>query len=90
MLTRLDNLDAYKYYFQFTLTGFGNDIEYNVPHKKKAMIPIFQKLSHKIGKDKVIWRYDPIIFTNKYNPEYHLKAFEQIAKELRVHIQMRY
>ncbi len=42
------------------------------------MIPIFQKLSNKIGKDKVIWRYDPIIFTNKYNPAYHLKAFGQI------------
>ncbi|MDE7322344.1 MAG: DUF1848 domain-containing protein [Lachnospiraceae bacterium] len=83
MFARLDELDAYNYYFQFTLTGFGNDIEYNVPHKREAMIPIFQKLSHKIGKDKVIWRYDPIIFTNKYNPEYHLKAFGQIAKELR-------
>lgn len=82
MLSRLDELDAYKYYFQFTLTGFGKDIEYNVPHKKKVMIPIFQKLSHKIGKDRVIWRYDPIIFTDKYDPEYHLKSFEQIAKEL--------
>ena len=82
MLARLDELDAYKYYFQFTLTGFGNDIEYNVPHKKKTVIPIFQNLSHKIGKEKVIWRYDPIIFTDKYNLEYHLKAFEQIANEL--------
>lgn len=82
MLARLDELAEYKYYFQFTLTGFGKDIEYNVPHKKKEMIPIFQKLSRKIGKEKVIWRYDPIIFTDKYNPEYHLKAFEQIAKEL--------
>lgn len=82
MLARLDELAGYKYYFQFTLTGFGKDIEYNVPHKKKEMIPIFQKLSRKIGKEKVIWRYDPIIFTDKYNPEYHLKAFEQIAKEL--------
>ena len=83
MLTRLDELEDYKYYFQFTLTGFGSDIEYHVPHKKKTMIPIFQKLSQKIGKEKVIWRYDPIIFTDKYNLKYHLKAFEQIAKELR-------
>ncbi|MCM1158627.1 MAG: DUF1848 domain-containing protein [Clostridium sp.] len=82
MFAQLEELDAYKYYFQFTLTGFGNDIECNVPHKKKTMIPIFQKLSHKIGKEKVIWRYDPIIFTDKYNLKYHLKAFEQIAKEL--------
>ena len=30
----------------------------------------------------MIWRYDPIIFTDKYTPEYHLKAFRQIAEEL--------
>ena len=47
------------------------------------MIPVFQKLSKKIGSDKVIWRYDPIMFTKKYTPEYHLKAFEQIAYALK-------
>lgn len=82
MLQRLDELDAYPYYFQFTLTGFGNDIECNVPHKKKVMIPVFQKLSRKIGGQRMIWRYDPIFFTDKYSPEYHLKAFEQIAEQL--------
>ena len=46
------------------------------------MIPIFQKLADKIGREKVIWRYDPIIFSDKYTPKYHLKAFKQIAKEL--------
>ena len=82
MIDRLDELKEYKYYFQFTLTGYGSDIECNVPHKKNEMIPVFQKLSSKIGKEKVIWRYDPIIFNDKYTPEYHLKAFEQIAKAL--------
>ena len=83
MFSRLDELDAYQYYFQFTLTGFGNDIECNVPHKKEHMIPVFQKLAKRIGKQKMIWRYDPIIFTDKYTPEYHLKAFRQIAEELK-------
>ena len=82
MFARLDELDAYKYYFQFTLTGFGKDIEHNIPHKKKAMIPIFQELSRKIGKERIIWRYDPIIFNERYDSEYHLKAFGQIAEEL--------
>lgn len=82
MLDRLDELKEYKYYFQFTLTGYGADIECNVPHKKEEVIPTFQKLSNKIGKEKVIWRYDPIIFNEKYTPEYHLKAFEQIATAL--------
>lgn len=82
MIDRLDELSAYQYYFQFTLTGYGRDIESNVPHKKEKMIPIFQKLSKKIGSEKVIWRYDPILFTEKYTPEYHIKAFEQIAEAL--------
>lgn len=83
MLNRLDELVSYNYYFQFTLTGYGKDMENNVPHKKEKMIPIFQELSNKIGMQKVIWRYDPIIFTKKYTPEYHLNAFEQIAAVLK-------
>ena len=83
MLNRLDELASYDYYFQFTLTGYGKDVECNVPNKKEKMIPIFQKLSKKIGMKKVIWRYDPVIFTKKYTPEYHLKAYGQIATALK-------
>ncbi len=83
MLGRLSELSAYKYYFQFTLTGYGKDIESNVPHKKERMIPIFKELSDKIGANRVIWRYDPIIFTKVYTPDYHLKAFLQISSELK-------
>ena len=82
MLEKLNELRDYHYYFQFTLTGYGTDIEKNIPHKKEEMIPIFQELSRKIGKEKVIWRYDPILFTEKYSEEYHLKAFAQIAESL--------
>lgn len=82
MMERLKELSSYPYYFQFTLTGYGKEIEPGVPHKKEKMIPVFQKLSEKIGKHRVIWRYDPVIFTGTYTPEYHLKAFEQIAGAL--------
>lgn len=82
MLARLDELKKYHYYFQFTLTGYGKDIECGVPHKREQMIPIFQELSSRIGKDKVIWRYDPILFNDVYTPSYHQKAFEQIAEAL--------
>lgn len=82
MMARLQELAAYPYYFQFTLTGYGADVEPHVPHKREKMIPIFQKLSDRIGKDRVIWRYDPILFAQNYTPEYHLKAFRQIAAAL--------
>lgn len=82
MFGRLDELKDYPFYFQFTLTGYGQDIEYHVPHKKDKMIPIFQKLSSGIGSERVIWRYDPIMFTKKYTQEYHINAFKQIAESL--------
>lgn len=83
MMKRLDEIKEYYYYFQFTLTGYGNDVEVNLPNKKTTMIPIFQDLSHKIGKQRVVWRYDPIFFSDKYTVEYHLKAFRSIAEALR-------
>lgn len=83
LLPRLGELNAYPFYFQFTLTGYGTDIESNVWHKKEDVIPTFQNLSCKIGAQRVIWRYDPILFTDKYTPEYHLKAFAEIADRLR-------
>ena len=83
MLDRLSELTPYPYYFQFTLTSYGTDIEANVPHKKEVMIPVFQRLSETIGSRRVIWRYDPILFTKRYTPEYHIKAFRQMAEALR-------
>ncbi len=82
MLERLDELWEYKYYFQFTLTGYGKDIECNIPHKRDKMLDIFRKLSEKAGNKNVIWRYDPILFAGAYTEEYHLRAFEQIAEAL--------
>lgn len=82
MIGRLEELKDYRYYFQFTLTGYGRDIEAGIPHKKNNMIPVFQRLSRMIGKERVVWRYDPILFTDRYTPDYHLSAFEQIAEAL--------
>lgn len=82
MLDKLEDLRDYPYYFQFTLNGYGKDIEPNLPNKRKELIPTFQKLSEKIGKERVIWRYDPILVNQKYTMDYHLKAFEEISENL--------
>lgn len=79
MLERLDELREYPFYFQFTLTGYGRDIEPGLPDKRKEVIGTFQKLSEKVGKERVVWRYDPILVNGRYTIEYHLKAFEEIA-----------
>lgn len=83
MLPRLSDIDnKYKYYFQFTLNAYGKDIEPNIPSKKDEIIPTFIKLSEQIGKDRVIWRYDPIFITKKYTIDYHIHYFNLLAKKL--------
>ena len=79
MLERLDELREYPFYFQFTLTGYGRDIEPGLPDKRKEVIGTFQKLSEKVGAKRVVWRYDPILVNDRYTMEYHWKAFEEIA-----------
>lgn len=83
MIPLLDELKGYEFYFQFTLTGYGRDIEPGLPDKRRVLIPVFQKLSEKIGCERVIWRYDPILINGRYSLEYHRKAFGEIAGCLR-------
>lgn len=82
MMRRLEELKDYKYYFQFTLTGYGKDVEPNIPDKRSELIQVFRELSEKIGKERVVWRYDPILISEKYTVDYHLKAFDEIARNL--------
>lgn len=82
MMGRLGALDGYPYYFQFTLTGYGRDMEPNLPDKREVLIPTFRKLSQRIGKERVIWRYDPILVNQRYTAAYHVKAFGEIADSL--------
>ena len=82
MIEKLEDLKRYMYYFQFTLTGYGRDVEPNLPNKRQELIPTFKRLSEKIGKERVIWRYDPILISKRYTMNYHLQAFEEIADNL--------
>jgi hypothetical protein len=52
-----------------------------VPSRDEA-IDIFRKLYLKIGKNRLIWRYDPIIIANNIDIKYHKNSFEYIAKKL--------
>jgi hypothetical protein len=82
MIQILDSLKDYMYYFQFSLTGHGNDVEDNLPDKKD-IIETFKRLSDKIGPERVMWRYDPILLNSKYTFEYQIHAFGEIIKELK-------
>jgi hypothetical protein len=77
----LDEL-GYKYYFLFTLNNYPLIYErYNPP--LESTINIFKKISSKIGNDKVIWRYDPLIITEDMNYNFHTRNFSLIASQLK-------
>lgn len=84
MLKNLDKLKDYKYYFQFTLNPYGIEIEKNLPPLNKR-IEVFKQLADQIGKEKVIWRYDPIFTNETYPVSFHQEKFAEIAYELREH-----
>lgn len=79
----VEKLREWPWYLQFTLTGYGQDIEPGLPDKKKVLIPMFQKLAEAAGKEHLVWRYDPILVNDRYSLSYHEKAFRSIAESLR-------
>lgn len=84
MIDKMDKLSDYNYYFQFTLNPYGEDIENKLPSLQKR-IEIFKRLADKIGKEKVVWRYDPILTNPKYDVAFHKEAFAEIAEGLKDH-----
>lgn len=71
--------------FHITLTPYKKDIEPNVPPKGKIIEGIKQ-LSKIIEIDNIFVRYDPIFFNEKYNLEYHIKAFDNMCKLLKGYV----
>ena len=71
--------------FHITLTPYKKDIEPNVINKKKIIEGI-KEISNIIGKENTIVRYDPIFISNKYNINYHIKAFDKLCNLLNGYI----
>jgi len=71
--------------FHITLTPYKKDIEPNVPPKGEV-IECIKKISSIIGKENVYVRYDPIFISDKYNVNYHVKAFDRMCKLLNGYI----
>lgn len=79
-IQRLDE-KGYKYYFQFTINNYKKIYEPYNPSLETS-INCFKQLADKLGKGKVIWRYDPILFTDDLTLDFHKKNFSNIFNEL--------
>lgn len=84
MIDKLDKLEGYHYYFQHTVTPYQKDLEPNM-RRKSDILNTFIELSNKLGPTRMIWRYDPILLSEKYTEEYHYKYFEKFCQKLQGH-----
>lgn len=73
--------DRFNTYCHYTITAYGKDIEPGVPSIEKSMETL-KKLSSLVGKQRMAWRYDPVLLTDKYTVQTHLDTFEKMAREL--------
>lgn len=76
-------LDSFQipYGIAVTITPYGKEIESHVPDKREV-IASFRRLSQKLGKEKMLLRYDPILLNDQYSLAYHTRAFEKLLSQL--------
>jgi hypothetical protein len=71
------------YFFQFTLNDFtAEGLEPNVPPLSQR-IETFKVLSEKLGKKRVIWRFDPLILTDTLTVEHLTDRISKVATLIR-------
>ena len=86
MLERLDEVESLgfrQYYFQFTLNDYvAEGLEPNVPPVAER-IDTFKRLADRIGKERVIWRFDPLMLTEKISIDALLERVGNIGQQLK-------
>ena len=84
LMRHLAELDArgYRYYFQHTLLDNPRPLDPHVPTLEASMAT-FRDLAGRIGSERVIWRYDPIVWSDITGLEFHRRTYERIARALR-------
>lgn len=86
MLERLDEEESFgfrQYYFQFTLNDYVNEgLEPNVPCVEER-IDTFRRLADRIGRERVIWRFDPLLLTDKISIDVLLERIAKIGRQLK-------
>ena len=81
LLPHMDRLAAFGQFWFVTITPYEEDVEPHVPPKEQVMAD-FRRLSSILGPQCVAWRYDPILLTEKYTVERHLRDFAAMCADL--------
>jgi hypothetical protein len=80
----LDTLDraGFSYYFLYTLNDYESEgFEPGVPPCEER-IGTFIRLSQRIGKGRVVWRFDPLILSGQISVDILLKRIQRIGDRI--------
>lgn len=66
---------------QYTATGYPRALEPSVIASDRAVASI-EGLANQYGPRVVVWRYDPIIYSDLTNADFHRRNFAQLASQL--------
>ena len=82
LLDHTDELKKLNFYIQFTLNDYVTEgLEKGVPPVEER-IATFKQLVGTFGKGRVIWRFDPLILTDKIGVDDLLRKIENIGNQL--------
>jgi hypothetical protein len=72
---------GYVYYFQQTIVGYPEAIDRRAPSREEG-VRSFAALSERIGAERVVWRYDPILLSRTISGAWHRDNFRRMADAL--------
>ena len=84
LLPHLDELATrgYRSFFHYTLMDNPRPMEARTPPLPVAL-ETFTALAARIGPERLIWRYDPIILSSATPVDFHIATYRRIAEALR-------
>jgi hypothetical protein len=82
-LPHLDELESrgYRFYCHYTITGAPRALERHVPAWERA-VEVAGRLAARTSPRRVLWRFDPIVFTDELGADFYLARFRDLAAAL--------
>lgn len=85
LFPHLPGLAAIPWYLHYTITGYGPGPEPGVPSARCQAAPLMAAIARKYGRERVIWRYDPVFLSPRFTPAWHLANFADLCRRLAPH-----
>jgi DNA repair photolyase len=83
MMPHLNELEerGHRWLVHFTLTGLPRRFETHVP-SVKAAVRQMHRLAARVGAERILWRYDPILVSRECDLDDHRVGFTRLAQAL--------